>query len=251
MQTTPAYSEISAARIRLGNAWLERVWSVIPGQSQSLIDRQTGKDWFTAPSPEFRFEEDSVPVGPKVCGTPEWSEVYAPAGAGVEVRYSGTAIGVFVHTIAFHDAPGMLRRITLKNVSPNPITAGHAALDILPIRHGGSQVYTRGYQRRTASARLELEDRAVAVMHNRRGLFLGIENGGAYALFDPNPEFCTLGCPDQCILQPGDTWRLPPTIIAAFTGPPEAAAQGPLAQVLLMARKLQRREEMIRRDRSQ
>ncbi len=211
-----AQSRIDSTEIRLANGWLERRWSVFPGNTVSLCTFPDGMEWMVRTGQEFRVcaESDAFPggaitLGPHVLAEIEWTDLASPFGAGVVGRYAGPAAMVQVETFLFHEHPGFLRRVSIMNLFPGPLALRAAWVEELPLRDLGLQAQVQHFTRTLPAIHWVSEETAVAVSNAHGGWIFGQVHGGEYALFAPEPSVCALGPGKDVVLAPGKTWTLP------------------------------------------
>jgi hypothetical protein len=91
------------------------------------------------------------------------------------------------------------------------------------------------------------DESAVAVANAEGGWILGMAQGGAYALFEPQPDLCTLGTEESRVLPPGKGWELPEVHAFHFTGAIEEALIRPYADFLETVRNMRQwQQERLR-----
>ena len=229
-----AYTRIDNARVVVGNDWIERHWSELFGKTMELRQKLPGGyvEWIAAPAPDVRLELSCEPMRPD---PPAWSESCDEFGAWVTARMPGPCWSVTVHTMALHEHPGLVRTVEIANVGSEPLEVTGVATDVLALRRDGAGVLTGGLQRRSGDARLVSEDRVVAAElqgHGRLGLLLGLEQGGRYELFFPDPSKCALSLPAPVVIAPGRVARLPRSFVMPYSGDPTPLIPGRVADLL-------------------
>ena len=84
-----AYTRVDHGLVRVGNQWLERVWSGFMGYTTSLIHRPSEFEWAARKNPEFSVEIDGATLNIDDFGEVEWSEECNDLGASL--------VGVYRH----------------------------------------------------------------------------------------------------------------------------------------------------------
>lgn len=241
MLSARAYVRIEPGTVYLGNAWMERSWSRLLGQTSGLIHRLDGFDWLAGMGPGVRASVDGQAIAPLELDDVEWSEFQTPFGAGLVLRQFGPRFGITSRFFLFHESPGMLRRTEILNRSPKPL-AVDLAMEALPMRRPGIQVLTHGFMRRRDTAVWDTEERAAGMALLGRGLMLGIEGGGRYELFEPDPEMCALCLRQPIEAAPGTVAALPESHLAPYSGQAEEAGMAAYGDFLRMVRNLKKWE---------
>ena len=238
MDDPRAYTYLDAGTALVGNAWLERSWSAFIGNTISMMQKADDFEWIRGKSPEFRMQVNGESIGVMELGSIEWSEMYTPFGAGLTARQMGSGLVFVMGAFAFHKAPAIIRSCRIMNVSESPATVSQVRHEVLPIRHEKTAVVTEHFSRIQAEAVWETTETDVAVLLPDRGLIIGMEGGGVFELFRPDPGLCAFGLRQERTLARGEIWALPETFMLPFTGPFEEAARS------LFLRFLEQRERM-------
>jgi len=245
MKPDRAYVRINAGAALLGNAWLERSWSTFVGNTFELRQKAGNFAWVVGNCPEFRIATQNRVFGIMDLGDLDWSEVYTPFGAGLMARKSGPGLLFVIGSFALHENPGMLRSTRIMNISSDPITLDHVAVDVLAIPHSGTRVRTHQFAREQDALAWQTDEPAAALLLRDRGLILGILGGGLFQLFQPEPGSCALVVPNGRTLEPGQVWPLPDAFLLPFTGDPDRAVSSLLGDFLLHVRHMKAWETQI------
>jgi hypothetical protein len=243
-----AYTRIDNGSATVGNDWIERCWSEFLCKTVELRQKLPGGyvEWIAAAGTDLRLEMDGVPVRLELAGPPEWSDSCDAFGATLTARWPGPGWTVAVHTMALHENPGLVRAVEVSNLGTRALTLTAVAVEALTLRRDGAGVLTHGLARRSEAVLWAAEERAVAVElqgRGRLGLLLGLEQGGRYELFDPDPARCVLTLNAPVTVAPGRTVRLARSFLIPYTGDPGMVMSGRLAELLGLLRDQGRREQ--------
>lgn len=216
MTETRAETWIDSTRVRLKNAGFERHWTVFPGCTQEL-GSPGGVSWLREACPEFQVVAGDTLFAPEVLGHTEWSDAYTPFGASVTARYSNVGAAVEIETFAFHAHPAWSRRMTVINVSRNPLPLSRVVIEALPLARPGLRVYADAFA--PAGERgLWRSKQPAAVADDYAGWIFQLEECGVYGLFEPDPALCILGFEPETVLGAGQSWTAPLAHGLCFTG---------------------------------
>ncbi len=243
-----AYTRIDKGTTVVGNDWIERHWSEFLCKTVELRQKLPGGyvEWIAVPGADLRLEINGAPLRLQLAGPPEWSESCDAFGATLTARWPGAGWTVVSHTTALHENPGLVRTVELSNLGGQLLNLSAAAVDVLALRRDGAGVLTHGLARRSDAIVWEAEERAAAAElqgHGRLGLLLGLEQGGRYELFDPDPACCALALSAPLVLAPGKTVRLARSFLLPYSGNPTQLVSGKLADLLRLLRDQSRREQ--------
>ena len=119
-----AYTRVDHGPVRVGNQWLERVWSGFMGYTTSLIYRPSEFEWAARKNPEFSVEIDGETLSIDDFGEVEWSEECSDLGASLVGVYRHPALELRIEQLAFHEAPALLRTTTLFNSGRRKVKLG-------------------------------------------------------------------------------------------------------------------------------
>jgi hypothetical protein len=243
-----AYTRIDNGAAVVGNDWAERSWSEYLCKTVELRQKLAGGyvEWVAASGQDLRLELDGAPLRLESAGPPEWSESCNAVGAVVTARWPGPGWVVAAHTMALHENPGLVRTIEVSNLGGQAFALTRAVAEALSLRRDGAGVLTQGLARRSDAAAWETEEPAAAVElhgHGRLGLLLGLEQGGRYELFDPDPARCVLALNIRTTVAPGKTVRLARSFLIPYSGDPGPVVSGTLADLLRLLRDQGRREQ--------
>ncbi len=242
-----AYSRINNGAVIVGNDWIERSWSEYLCKTVELHQKLPGGfvEWIATSAQDLRLEVEGVSLCLEAAGPPEWSDSCDRFGATLTARWPGTGWAVAVHSMALHENPGLVRTVELSNLGERAFTLTAAAVEMLALRRDGAGVLTHGLACRSEAVMWETEECAVAAElqgHGRLGLLLGLEHGGRYELFDPDPACCVLALRAPVAVAPGTTVRLPRSFSIPYCGDPDMVVSGRLAELLRLLREQEQRE---------
>lgn len=242
-----AQTWIDPGTVTLRNAWLERRWLFFPGHTVSLKAGPRNAEWLAEESPEFRLSVNGSAAGPFDLADIEWSDACTPYGAGVAGRYADARLAVRIETFMFHEHPAWLRRMSVMNLASAPATVSRVAVESLPLAQPGLRAHVDQFARGEDRILWRSGESAVAVANAQEGWILGLDQGGAYALFEPQPTLCTLGVDETRTLPAGKTWDLPEAHAFYFTGTLEDALDLPHTAFLETVRNMRQwQQERLR-----
>ena len=119
-----AYTRVDHGLVRVGNQWLERVWSSFTGRTTSLLHKPSVYEWAAARNTEFSVDVDGKTLGTEDFGEVEWSEACNELGASLVGVYRRREIEVRMEQLVFHEAPGLLRTATIVNCGRRAVNIG-------------------------------------------------------------------------------------------------------------------------------
>jgi len=239
---TRAHTRLDPGAATIANRWIARQWSHFSGHTVELRLPGEDFDWLSAKCPELGVKIAGAWLGLRALGAVEWAEERSGFGAALVARYTGGPLEVQVRTDAFHDSPGLLRRVTLLNTGPESVIIDAVILDALSLRRDGVTVHTEQFTCADLAREWQTSERAAAIMRKQHGLFLVLEGGGTFALFSPEADRCTVLHEEQRAIAPGQRWTLPDCALAPFSGPVEEAVSKVLGHLLQQVRNLKKWE---------
>ncbi|MBW7865867.1 MAG: hypothetical protein GX580_09975 [Candidatus Hydrogenedens sp.] len=244
---TRAFTHISHGIARIGNARCERHWSAFMGGVAEFRQVFPGKgyvEWIETPGEDLELALSGVDGPTPEWGAPEWSETCSATGAALAVRRRFGPLVVTSRVTAPHELPGLFREITLLNTGSAPVPVARLALERLPLRRDGAGVLTEGPALRAVAASGVLAPCGAVAAElgglGGLGILLGMEAGGRFELFDPDPAHCALVCADPPTLQPAVPWTAPATFCLFYLGAVELCVQRELAAMLAALRGMRR-----------
>ncbi len=203
-----AHTYIDAGEARAGTPWSERCWSAFLGNTVSLRDTVTGREWLVRPSDEIALNVEGRRLSLMDFQGGNWSEECNPHGATLVCQFTSETVSLRVRCTAMHDCPGLLREMTIMNRTRHPLAiAGpvldHFALALPPKR---KELFRRA-------------SKTVVTAGDDEGMLLiGHDTGVAVELsLEMTPEI-TLRCQGDFVLAPGQTRHLPDTHVLPFRG---------------------------------
>lgn len=119
-----AYSRVDHGLVRIGNRWLERVWSGFTGCTTSLLQKHGKFEWAAAKNPEFSIDADGKTLNMDDFGEVEWSEELSELGASIVGVFKHSSLELRIEHMAFHDAPGLLRTSRIFNCGQRKVMVG-------------------------------------------------------------------------------------------------------------------------------
>jgi len=216
MSRERAHTYVDAGNARAATPWSARCWSAFLGNTVSLVDRVTGREWLARPSAEVGLAVDGEPLSLMDFRGGDWAEECNPHGASLVCRLTADAVTLFTRCTAMHESPGLLRETGLMNRAPRPLTVSEVVLDTLPLDlpSGRRDLFRR------------VSDAAVAAGDDAGALLLGHGAGVAVTVEadEDTAAVVTLRCRDESELAPGQLLRLPDTWAMPFTGSFETAS---------------------------
>lgn len=211
-----AYTHLDHVRVVLGNAWIEREWSTLIGNTVSLFQKQGEVEWLAADSVESRLVVNGEPLGLLDLGAPEWSEQQTPYGALLSARYSGPRFGLELWTMALHRQPALLRGGALRNGTQESVVVDRLSLEEIPVVQAICEEDT------LAPADFPWEDASGAVAIRRPGKCLVVAYQSplsARAYESPTARY-SFETTTPCTLLPGQRMVLPGLLLLAGRGEP-------------------------------
>ncbi len=230
------YTYVDHGLARVGNRWLERVWSGFMGHTTSLMQKSGDVEWAAPKSPEFSLDVDGSRLGVDHFGEIEWSEECNELGATLVATHRCPGLELRVEQLAFHDAPGLLRTTTIFNrgrrkVKVGPFITESFELDepeccqyFMCLKASGEQGTSAGF------------DQIGAVVAGERGLILLGERNAEIVLGSEDFGACSVRIDDRQILTPSQFATQDRSLLIAFEGDSQAALDRHLPEILLRMR---------------
>ncbi|MBN2310908.1 MAG: hypothetical protein JXR94_18175 [Candidatus Hydrogenedentes bacterium] len=235
-----AQTYVDRGHARIWNRWIERRWSAFTGVTVSIAQAGPEVEWAAGRGAEFAVATERGVWGPMDLGEIEWSEECTASAATLVSRRFAADLELVTRTTAFHEAPGLVRAVTLRNTSPAPLEVGRVATDSFRVAGDGLRVYVRGFAERHDAIAWRTDERAAAVVcpdeRGDRGLFIGQEAEGVLELLAPEPGVCACVVDVDGTLDPGEALELPASYVVPFSGEVMMASVSVLAQLLAARR---------------
>lgn len=241
-----AYTYVDRTHAVVGNFWMERTWSAFLGNTCSLFQKRGEIEWIAGASSEFEVRDEHRSFDMMDFGEVLWSEENSPIGATLVCRQQRPDLEVCIKTLAYHDNPGMRRRVAVRNMGQEEIIIRRVTLERLPLSQDGIAVLTDGFEQTQKAVDCETSERGIALARkDGRGIITGIDGGGLYSAFSRPCECCCLGLLGPKRLAPGKIWKLPVTYILPYAGDLAETLRTTYAQLLMNLRKHERAREQI------
>jgi len=244
-----AYTYVDRTHAIVGNYWMERTWSAFLGNTCSLLQRHCEIEWVAGASSEFELTNENCRLDVMDFGEVIWSEQNSPAGATLVCLQQRPDLEVCVKTLAYHENPGMRRRVSVRNRGHEEIIIRRITLEQLPISSDGITVLTDGFGQAQDTVDIETSERGIALARDDgRGIITGIDGGGLYSAFGRECDCCRLALHGPKRLAPGKIWKLPATYILPYAGDLAETVRTTYAQLLMHLRKQSRARQHVGED---
>ncbi len=212
------YTYVDHGLARVGNRWLERVWSGFMGHTTSLMQKSGDVEWAAPKSPEFSLDVDGSSLGLDDFGEIEWSEECSELGATLVATHRRPGLELRVEQLAFHDAPALLRSISVFNsggqaIDIGPVIAECVALDDPEVRFCASD-----FKQPQATAEFVGKPALGALVRGDHGLLMLCENEGRLELGSRTPGICSVAFQGGKRLAPFQRAFIGRTFLIAFEG---------------------------------
>lgn len=231
-----AYTYIDRGSARVGNSFLERSWSTFLGVTLSIRDRGTGWEWLSrkttsdsAPhtqglpltGDEFLLSSTNAMFRPFDFGYVEWSEENNLSGAVLSACWTGSQVDVVMRAFAFHEHPGVVRTLSIKNKSSETLGLEQSLFESFSIR---KDILTtmEPLPQITLPTSWETPKCGVIATSGNRGILVAAAGKG-HMLLENN----TYGASHNEIIElaPGTLLSFPPTFLFAYPAPFNLAAK--------------------------
>lgn len=229
MEESRAYTRINHGNAVLGNCFAERVWSAFIGNTVSLIEKPSGREWTRKRSPEFFFATETALIDLMTLGNVSWSEFYTPHGAGINCEKGDETLQLSMDMMCFHSCAGIRRLAALTNISSEPMTIQHAAFETLAAPDLPNLEHIENYVPPEA-ANVPEEWRWAVFAGRSGGLLIGAAGACEFRMNSPEQGQWSWIAQGPVTLGPGEHKAFPETMLAHFAGPLEESAQGVLAK---------------------
>lgn len=237
-----AYTHVDHGLVRVGNQWLERVWSRFTGRTTSLLHKPGEYEWAAAKNPEFSVDVDGRTLGIEEFGEVEWSEACDDLGASLAGVYKCPKIEVRVEQLAFHDAPGLLRTASIFNCGRRKVKVGPVITESFELDQPENCEYLTDLSRSPEpDAGTEFSEIG-AVIAEERGLILLAESKAKIVLGSQDLAACSIRIGSRETLLPSQFAAQDRSLLIAFEGDPQAALAQHLPEIL---RRMRLRDRMM------
>ncbi len=244
-----AYTYVDRTLAIVGNHWMERTWSAFLGNTCSLLQKHCEIEWVAGASSEFVVSNDDCRLDVMDFGEVTWSEQNSVAGATLVCLQQRPNLEVCVKTLAYHENPGIRRRVSVRNRGEEEVIVRRITLEQLPILPDGITVLTNGFEQAHKALDIETSERGIALNRkDGRGIITGIDGGGHYSVFGRECECCCLSVLGPKRLAPGKVWKLPATYILPYAGDLTDTVRTTYAHLLMQLRKQTRARDHVGED---
>lgn len=213
------YVDVGSARV--GNAGITRTFSAFLGPTVGLRLGSAGAEWVPRQAPELSITVDGTPKSCMQLGGASWSEEAHAHAATLTGEYDDAGLVVQVRTTALHEAPALLREMSVHNYTAAPVTVSEVVVDALLLQASelrlGPDWTTRVF------AHAGPGETPVLLAGPSGGLAWGMAGTGLFALRTEDPALCAVTVPGTWTLAPGSSWRSPASWMVAYVGPVSAA----------------------------
>lgn len=227
-----AYTHIDHGLVRVGNQWLERVWSGFTGRTTSLLHKPGEYEWAAAKNPEFSVDVDGNTLSIEDFGEVEWSEVCDDLGASLVGAYRRPEIEVRIEQLAFHDAPGLLRTATFFNCGRREVKVGPAITESFELDQPENCEYQMNLRVSREPDSGTRFSEIGAVITEERGLILLAESKAQIVLGSQDLAACSVRIGSKEILAPSQLATQARSLLIAFEGDSQAALDRHLPEIL-------------------
>ena len=225
------YTYVDHGQARVGNRWLERVWSGFMGHTTSLVQKAGDVEWAAPKSPEFSVEVSGSTLGVEDFGEVDWSEECNELGATLVVTHRRPGLELRVEQLAFHEAPALLRSVTLFNSGGQAIEIGLVIIESIALDNAEVRFCTGDFKQPQEVADLVGKPALGALVHRGRGLLMLCENEGRIDLGSRTPGICSVAIQGAKRLAPSQRAFIGRTFLIAFDGDALAARDTIVADV--------------------
>ncbi len=217
------YTYVDHGQARVGNRWLERVWSGFMGHTTSLKQKKGDVEWAAPVSPEFSLEVAGSTLGVDDFGEVEWSEECNELGATLVATHRRPGLELRVEQLAFHDAPALLRSVTLLNCGGQAIEIGLVIIESIALDNPEVRFRSGDFKQPEEAAEFAGTPALGAWVHGDRGLLMLCEGEGGIDLGSHTPGICSVVYQGVKRLGASERAFVGRTFLIAFEGDPSAA----------------------------
>ncbi len=217
------YTYVDHGRARVGNRWLERVWSGFMGHTTSLVQKDGDVEWAAPKSPEFFVDVSGSILGVEDFGEVEWSEECNELGATLVATHRCPGLELRVEQLAFHDAPALLRSVSVLNIGGQVLEIGRVIIESIALDNPEVHFRTGDFKQPQAAAEFVGTTALGAWVHGDRGLLMLCEGEGGIDLGSHTPGICSVVYQGLRRLGASERAFVGRTFLIAFEGDPSAA----------------------------
>ena len=217
------YTYVDHGQARVGNRWLERVWSGFMGHTTSLKQKKGDVEWAAPVSPEFSLEVAGSTLGVDDFGEVEWSEECSELGATLVATHRRPGLELRVEQLAFHDAPALLRSVSVLNIGGQVLEIGRVIIESIALDNPEVHFRTGDFKQPQAAAEFVGTTALGAWVHGDRGLLMLCEGEGGIDLGSHTPGICSVVYQGLKRLGASERAFVGRTFLIAFEGDPSAA----------------------------
>jgi hypothetical protein len=219
VERAQTYVDVGSARI--GSGGVVRTFSAFLGATVSL--QAGGTEWVVRQAPELAVVVDGARLSCMELGGASWSEEANTHAALLIAEFDAGGLVVQVRTWALHEAPALLRVVSVQNFTAAPVALSGVVVDALPLRDA---VLRTGSDFADRAASYAGPAAPVALAGPDGGLVLGMEAEGTFALRTEDPALCVMAAPGAWTLAPGAGWSSPMGWMVAYDGGSPGPALG-------------------------
>jgi len=212
------YTYVDHGLARVGNRWLERVWSGFMGYTTSLIQKNGDVEWAAPKSPEFSLDAAGSTLGVEDFGELEWSEECNELGATLVATHRRPGLELRVEQLAFHEAPALLRSVTVFNSGSQTIEIGPVIAECIALDNPEVRFRTGDFKQPQEAAVSVGEPALGALVHSGRGLLMLCESEGRIDLGSREPGVCVVRYQGTKAIASSQRWTFGRTLIIPFEG---------------------------------
>lgn len=237
-----AYTHVDYGHARLGNRWLERSWSAFLGHTTSLVQQLGETEWVAARNDEYSLVAEGKTLGVIDFGEVEWSESLTELGATLVATHRHETLALRIEQTAIHEAPALLRSVTLMNHGTRAVEVGPIVIECLTLDVGGIRLFTGDFTRLKESNEPEGRRSVGAMLRGDTGLLFVSEGEGTVTLSAPESGACSVRINLTRVMAPSQRWVFGQSMIVAFEGDPNAALNSLLPDIQRRVRAQERLE---------
>jgi hypothetical protein len=215
-----AYTHVDYATAKVGNRWLERSWSRFMGTTNSLIEKESEREWVSANNPEFKIETDGVPLGPMELGDTNFSDTVNDLGAVITLEKSNPELVFTAETTAFHDKPVLVRKVSLRNLTDSPKVVRSIASEAITLDSNDVRFLTQFFSKEESGVIADTKETTIGIEWGEDGLLVGKMGEGNFDLGHSESQTCQIIVPIHNELQPGETREFGRTMLMLYQGDP-------------------------------
>jgi hypothetical protein len=202
------------------------------GTTNSLIQKDPEREWVAANNPEFNIETEDSNLSPMELGDTDFSDTSNELGATLTLIKSGQDLVYTVQTIAFHDKPVMLRKVSLANVGESPIYIKSITLDSFELDSNETSFLTQFFKKESSSVISDSEETTVALTWGADGLLLGRMGEAYFDLGYRDSRVCQIVSNVNHSINPGESLTYDQTVIMPYNGSPLDYANKHIPEVM-------------------